>query len=73
VGAQPVANPQAHVESATGSFDVVARELDASERESVIPRINATAPAFAYSNYQAKTARTIPIFELEAAHQIRPR
>ena len=59
------ANPRAHVEVATGSFDVVARELDPSEREAVIPRINATTPAFAYANYQSKTTRTIPIFELE--------
>ncbi|MBO0881342.1 MAG: nitroreductase family deazaflavin-dependent oxidoreductase [Mycobacterium sp.] len=60
------ANPRAHVEVATGSFDVVARELDPSEREAVIPRINTTTPAFAYANYQSKTTRTIPIFELEA-------
>ena len=59
------ANPRAHVEVATGSFDVVARELDPSEREVVIPKINATTPAFAYVNYQSKTTRTIPIFELE--------
>ena len=59
------ANPRAHVELATGSFDVVARELDPSERDAVIPRINATVPAFAYANYQSKTTRTIPIFELE--------
>ena len=58
-------NPRAHVEVATGSFDVVARELDPSEREAVIPRINAAKPAFAYANYQSKTTRTIPIFELE--------
>ena len=60
------ANPRAHVEVTTGSFDVVARELDPSEREAVIPKINATTPAFAYANYQSKTTRTIPIFELEA-------
>ena len=59
------ANPRALVEVATGSFDVVARELDPSEREVVIPKINATTPAFAYANYQSKTTRTIPIFELE--------
>ncbi|OHU99106.1 Deazaflavin-dependent nitroreductase [Mycobacterium talmoniae] len=60
------ANPRAHVEVAGGSFDVVARELDPSEREAVIPKINATTPAFAYASYQSKTTRTIPIFELEA-------
>jgi deazaflavin-dependent oxidoreductase (nitroreductase family) len=59
------ANPRAHVEVATGSFNVLARELDPSEREAVIPRINTTLPAFAYASYQSKTTRTIPIFELE--------
>jgi deazaflavin-dependent oxidoreductase (nitroreductase family) len=59
------ANPRAHVESTAGSFDVVARELDPSERATVIPKINATMPAFAYADYQSKTTRTIPIFELE--------
>jgi deazaflavin-dependent oxidoreductase (nitroreductase family) len=61
------ANPRARVEVATGSYDVVARELDPSERAAVIPKINETTPAFAYENYQSKTARTIPIFELQAA------
>jgi deazaflavin-dependent oxidoreductase (nitroreductase family) len=60
------ANPRAHVEVPSGSFDVVARELDSSEREEVIPNINATMPGFAYASYQSKTTRTIPIFELAA-------
>jgi deazaflavin-dependent oxidoreductase (nitroreductase family) len=60
------ANPRAHVEVATDSFDVVAHELDSSEREGVIPKINETVPAFAFANYQSKTKRTIPIFELQA-------
>jgi hypothetical protein len=34
-------------------------------REAVIPKINVTTPAFAYANYQSKTTRIIPIFELE--------
>ena len=59
------ANPQAQAELATGSVDVVGRELDPSEREAVIPKINATVPAFAYEHYQSQTTRTIPIFELE--------
>lgn len=59
------ANPRARVEVATDSFDVVAHELDASEREAIIPKLNATVPAFAFSNYQSKTTRVIPIFELE--------
>jgi len=61
------ANPRARVEVAARSFDAVARELDPSEREAVIPKINATNPAFAYAIYQSKTTRTVPIFELEAA------
>jgi len=60
------ANPRAHVEVATDSFDVVAHELNSSEREAIIPKINATVPAFAFANYQSKTKRTIPIFELQA-------
>ena len=59
------ANPRAHVEVATDSFDVVAHELDPSEREAIIPKINANVAAFAYANYQSKPTRTIPIFELQ--------
>lgn len=59
------ADPRAHVEVNTDSFDVVAHELDPSERAAIIPTINATTPAFAFSNYQSKTTRTIPIFELQ--------
>jgi deazaflavin-dependent oxidoreductase (nitroreductase family) len=59
------ANPRARVEIATRSFDVVARELGPAEREAVIPKINATNPAFAYASYQAKTTRPIPIFVLD--------
>jgi deazaflavin-dependent oxidoreductase (nitroreductase family) len=57
------ANPRVHVEIGTDSFDVVARELGAAEREEIIPKINATTSAFA--EYQAKVSRTIPIFELQ--------
>lgn len=60
------ANPRARVEVATDSFDVVAYELDSSEREAIIPKINATVPAFAFAKYQSKTTRTIPIFELHS-------
>jgi deazaflavin-dependent oxidoreductase (nitroreductase family) len=59
-------NRRARVEVATDSFDVVAHELDSSEREAVIPQINANVPAFAFANYQSKTKGTIPIFELQA-------
>jgi deazaflavin-dependent oxidoreductase (nitroreductase family) len=60
------ANPRAHVDVATDSFEVVAHELNSSERETIIPKINAAVPAFAFANYQSKTKRTIPIFELQA-------
>jgi deazaflavin-dependent oxidoreductase (nitroreductase family) len=61
------ANPRAHVEIGTESFDVVARELGAAEREKIIPKINATASAFA--EYQANVSRIIPIFELQRAQR----
>jgi deazaflavin-dependent oxidoreductase (nitroreductase family) len=57
------ANPRAHVEIGVDSFDVVARELGAAEREEIIPKINSTTSAFA--EYQAKVSRIIPIFELQ--------
>ena len=57
------ANPRAHVELGTESFDVTARELPAAERADIIPKLTAEVSAFA--EYQAKTSRVIPIFELE--------
>jgi deazaflavin-dependent oxidoreductase (nitroreductase family) len=59
------ANPQAHVEVGAESFDVIARELVPSERDEIIPKLTAIAPVFA--EYQAKTSRVIPIFELKNA------
>jgi len=57
------ANPQAHVEVGTDAFDVTARELPATEREELFPKVTAVAPGFA--EYQAKTSRVIPLFELQ--------
>jgi deazaflavin-dependent oxidoreductase (nitroreductase family) len=57
------ANPRAHVEIGSDSFEVIARELGVAEREEIIPKINATTSAFA--QYQAKVSRVIPIFELQ--------
>jgi deazaflavin-dependent oxidoreductase (nitroreductase family) len=57
------ANPSAHVEVGTEAFDVTARELPSGERDEFFPKITARAPGFA--EYQAKTARVIPIFELQ--------
>jgi deazaflavin-dependent oxidoreductase (nitroreductase family) len=57
------ANPQAHVEVGTDAFDVTARELTSAEREELFPKVTAAAPGFA--EYQAKTSRVIPLFELQ--------
>ena len=56
------ANPSAHVELAGESFDVAARELPPAERDDIIPKLTAAVSAFA--EYQAKTSRVIPIFDL---------
>jgi len=59
------AEPRAHIEVATDAFDVTARELPPGERDELYPRITAAAPGFA--EYQAKTSRVIPLFELQRA------
>jgi deazaflavin-dependent oxidoreductase (nitroreductase family) len=59
------ANPQARVEIGTDVFDVTARELPAAEREELFPKVTAVAPGFA--EYQSKTGRVIPLFELQPA------
>ena len=59
------ANPQAHVEVGTESFDVTARELPSDERDELYPKVTAVAPVVAES--QAKTGRVIPLFELHRA------
>jgi deazaflavin-dependent oxidoreductase (nitroreductase family) len=59
------ANPRAHVELGAESFDVVARELPPAERDEIVAKVTAIAPVLA--EYQAKTTRIIPIFELEKA------
>jgi deazaflavin-dependent oxidoreductase (nitroreductase family) len=61
------ANPRAHVEvgAPTGvqAFDVTARELPLAEREELFDKVTAVAPGFA--EYQSKTTRVIPLFELQ--------
>jgi len=59
------ANPRAHVEVGTTDYDVIARELPAAERDEVWSKVTALAPGFA--DYQAKTSRVIPLFELQRA------
>ena len=57
------ANPSAHVEIGRESSDVTARELPPAERDELFPKITAAAPGFA--EYQSKTTRVIPVFELQ--------
>ena len=61
------ANPRARVEvgseSGIDAFDVTARELPPAEREELFPKVTAVAPGFA--EYQSKTSRVIPLFELQ--------
>ncbi|MCV7168761.1 nitroreductase family deazaflavin-dependent oxidoreductase [Mycobacterium manitobense] len=56
------AHPRAHIEVGTESYDVDVRELPADERDATYPKIVELAPVFA--EYQAKTDRAIPLFEL---------
>lgn len=58
------ANPQARVEIGTEEFAVTARELPSEERDALFDKVTATAPGFA--EYQSKTSRVIPLFELQA-------
>src|SRR6201998_4392342 len=57
------ANPSARVEIGNESSDVTARELPTAERDELFPKITAVAPGFA--EYQARTTRIIPVFELQ--------
>jgi deazaflavin-dependent oxidoreductase (nitroreductase family) len=57
------ANPSAQVELAAESYNVTARELTPAERDDIVPKITAEISAFA--EFQAKTNRVIPIFELQ--------
>lgn len=59
------AHPRARIEIGTDAYDVVARELPADERAAAYPKIVELAPVFA--EYQAKTSRAIPLFELQRA------
>lgn len=56
------ANPRAHVEIGTESYDVDVRELPSAERDELFRKVVAVAPGF--GEYQAKTSRVIPLFEL---------
>lgn len=56
------AHPTARVEVGTEEYEVTVRELPADERDATYPKVVEVAPVFA--EYQAKTARAIPLFEL---------
>ena len=57
------ADPRAHIEVGTDAYDVVAREMPLDERNAAYPKIVAAAPGF--GEYQEKTNRVIPLFELQ--------
>jgi deazaflavin-dependent oxidoreductase (nitroreductase family) len=57
------ANPRAHIEVGTDGYDVIARELPPEERAATYPKVVALAPGF--GEYQSKTSRVIPLFELQ--------
>ncbi|MDZ4235224.1 MAG: nitroreductase family deazaflavin-dependent oxidoreductase [Dietzia sp.] len=59
------ADPRAHIEVGTETYDVDVRELPDNERDATYPKITAVAPVFA--DYQAKTSRAIPLFQLTRA------
>ena len=57
------ANPRAHIEVGTEAYDVTARELPPAERNELFEKVSTASPGFA--EYQAKTSRVIPLFELQ--------
>jgi deazaflavin-dependent oxidoreductase (nitroreductase family) len=59
------ANSRAHIDLGTEDYDVVARELPVGERDEVFAKVVAAAPGF--GDYQVKTSRVIPLFELNRA------
>jgi deazaflavin-dependent oxidoreductase (nitroreductase family) len=56
------AHPRAHIEIGSDAYDVDARELPRDERDAAFDRITTAASGFA--DYQSKTDRVIPVFEL---------
>jgi deazaflavin-dependent oxidoreductase (nitroreductase family) len=57
------ANAKAHAEIGAESYDVTARELTGDERDVLFAKVVKLAARFA--EYQAKTTRAIPFFELQ--------
>jgi deazaflavin-dependent oxidoreductase (nitroreductase family) len=58
-------HPKAFIEIGTEAYDVDVRELPDDERNAAYVTITELAPVFA--EYQAKTTRDIPLFELTRA------
>jgi deazaflavin-dependent oxidoreductase (nitroreductase family) len=56
-------NSRAHIEVGTTDYDVNARELPSAERDDLYPKLVEQTPVF--GEYQQKTSRVIPLFELE--------
>ena len=59
------ANPRAHIEVGTHAYDVIARELPVAERDVAFEKVVAAAPIS--GEFQSKTSRIIPLFELTRA------
>lgn len=59
------AHPRAHIELGTEEYDVDVRELPAEERDVAFAQLAEQVPTLA--EYQAKTTRKIPLFELTRA------
>jgi deazaflavin-dependent oxidoreductase (nitroreductase family) len=59
------ANPRAHIEVGVDAYDVTSRELSPAERDEIFDKVVAAAPGF--GEYQSKTSRVIPLFELQKA------
>src|SRR4029079_8228386 len=57
------ATPRSRIEVGTDAYDVTARELPPEERDEMYPKVVELAPGF--GDYQAKTSRVIPLFELQ--------
>lgn len=59
------ATQQARIDLGTDSYDVVVRELTRAERDATFPTVTAMEPI--YAEYQKKTSRAIPLFEVKRA------
>ena len=56
------ANTRARIEVGADAYDVTSRELSRDERDAIFDKVVAAAPPF--GEYQSKTSRIIPLFEL---------